>query len=93
MCIRDRIKMGELTDDIMVVQVYYFSIFKDISYFGFLHHNEKYRYYTSSAGQIRKKKAVFIKESAWNRYEKTIMCGLTIDKINLKGGNLSLIHI
>ncbi|MCD2492495.1 hypothetical protein LQE92_07600 [Lacrimispora sp. NSJ-141] len=81
------IKMGELTEDIMVVQVYYFSIFKDISYFGFLHRDEKYRYYTSSAGQIRRKKAVFIKESAWNRYEKTIMCGLTIDKINLKGGN------
>ena len=33
---------------------------------------EKYKYFTSSAGQIRKKKAVFIKESVWNKIEKTI---------------------
>lgn len=71
----------------MVVQVYYFDVFKDIAFYGFLYNGEKYRYFTSSAGQIRKKKAVFIKESVWSRIEKTVMCGLTIDKINSKGGN------
>lgn len=81
------IKQDELTDALMVVQVYYFDVFKDISFFGFTYKGEKYKYFTSSAGQIRKKKAVFIKESVWNRIEKTIMCGLTIDKINSKGGN------
>lgn len=80
-------KQDELADDLMVVQVYYFDIFRDISSFGFIYKEEKYRYFTSSAGQIRKKKAMFIKESVWNRIEKTIMCGLTIDKINSKGGN------
>ena len=48
---------------------------------------EKYIYFTSSAGQIRTKKCVFVKESIWNKFEKTIMCGLTIDEINKKGGN------
>lgn len=81
------IKQDELTDALMVVQVYYFDVFKDISFYGFTYNGEKYKYFTSSAGQIRKKKAVFIKESVWNRIEKTIMCGLTIDKINSKGGN------
>ncbi len=81
------IKQDELTDALMVVQVYYFDVFKDISFYGFMYKGEKYKYFTSSAGQIRKKKAVFIKESVWNRIEKTIMCGLTIDKINSKGGN------
>lgn len=81
------IKKDELTDVLLVVQVYYFDVFKDISFYGFLYKGEKYRYFTSSAGQIRKKKAVFIKESVWNQVEKTIMCGLTIDKINSKGGN------
>lgn len=80
-------KQDEPADDLMVVQVYYFDIFRDISSFGFIYKEEKYRYFTSSAGQIRKKKAMFIKESVWNRIEKTIMCGLTIDKINSKGGN------
>lgn len=81
------IKQDELTDALIVVQVYYFDVFKDISFYGFTYNGEKYKYFTSSAGQIRKKKAVFIKESVWDRIEKTIMCGLTIDKINSKGGN------
>ena len=81
------IKQDELTDALMVIQIYYFDVFKDISFYGFTYNGEKYKYFTSSAGQIRKKKAVFIKESVWNRIEKTIMCGLTIDKINSKGGN------
>lgn len=81
------IKQDELTDALIVVQVYYFDIFKDISFYGFTYNGEKYKYYTSSAGQIRTKKAVFIKESVWNRIEKTVMCGLTIVKINSKGGN------
>lgn len=81
------IKEDELTETLMVVQVYYFDVFRDISFFGFLYQGEKYRYYTSSAGQIRNKKAVFIRESVWNRIEHTVMCGLTIDKINAKGGN------
>lgn len=81
------ITQDELTDALMVVQVYYFDVFKDISFYGFTYNGEKYKYFTSSAGQIRKKKAVFIKESVWEQIEKTIMCGLTIDKINQKGGS------
>lgn len=81
------IEKDELTDALLLVQVYYFDIFKDLSFYGFLYKGEKYKYFTSSAGQIRKKKAVFIKESVWNKTEKSIMCGLTIDKINAKGGN------
>jgi len=81
------IKQDELTESLMVVQVYYFDVFKDISFYGFKYKDERYKYFTSSAGQIRKKKAVFIKESVWNQIEKTIMCGLTINKINSKGGN------
>lgn len=81
------IKQDELTDALIVVQVYYFDVFKDISFYGFTYKGEKYKYFTSSAGQIRKKKAVFIKETVWNDIEKTVMCGLTISKINAKGGN------
>ncbi len=80
-------KQDELCEDFMVVQVYYFDVIKDLIYYGFTYKGEKYIYFTSSAGQIRTKKTVFIKESVWNKYEKTIMCGLTIDSINEKGGN------
>lgn len=80
-------KQNELCEDFMVVQVYYFDVIKDLIYYGFTYKGEKYIYFTSSAGQIRTKKTVFIKESIWKQYEKTIMCGLTIDSINEKGGN------
>lgn len=87
------IKQDELTDSLIVVQVYYFDIFKDIAFYGFIYNGAKYKYFTSSAGQIRNKKAVFIKEDIWNHIEKTIMCGLTIDKINSKGGNNANKHL
>lgn len=81
------IQTDELSDAVIVIQVYYFDVFKDLSFWGFRYNGELYQYYTSSAGQIRKKKAVFIKESVWKKVEKTIMCGLTIERINSKGGN------
>lgn len=81
------VNQDEFTDAFMVVQVYYFDVAKDLIYYGFMYKGEKYIYFTSSAGQIRTKKTVFIKESIWKKYEKTIMCGLTIDTINQMGGN------
>lgn len=81
------IKQNEFSEDFMVVQVFYFDIAKDIIYNGFYYKGEKYIYFTSSAGQIRTKKLVFIKESRWLEHQKTLMCGLTIDDINNHGGN------
>lgn len=80
-------KPNEFSDDFMIVKVFYFSVLKDLIYNGFMYKGEKYIYFTSSAGQIRTKKCVFVKESVWKKYEKSIMCGLTLDDINAKGGN------
>lgn len=77
---------GEFTDDFMIVKVFYFDVLKDILFNGFIYNNERYVYFTSSAGQIRTKKCVFVKESTWNRVQRTIMCGLTVDDINDSGG-------
>lgn len=78
---------GEFSEDFMIVQVYYFDVIKDLIHHGFMYKGEKYVYFTSSAGQIRTKKTVFVKESVWNKYQKSLMCGLTVDDINAKGGN------
>lgn len=80
-------KPNEFSDDFMIVKVFYFSVAQDLIYNGFTYKGERYIYFTSSAGQIRTKKCVFVKESVWKRYEKSIMCGLTLDDINAKGGN------
>lgn len=76
----------ELTDSIMVVEVYYFEVIEDLILNGFIHNGEKYIFLTASAGQIRTKKTVFIKESLWEEYKRALMCGLTVDTINAMGG-------
>jgi hypothetical protein len=77
---------NELTRDIIIVKTYYYDILEDlVAKDGFMYNNEKYIVLTASAGQIRTKKTVFIKESLWLEHSKTLMCGLSeqiIDEIN-----------
>ena len=77
---------GKLHDDFMVVRTYYFDVVQSMIANGFTYKGERYVCFTASAGQIRTKKTVFIKERIWNEYQKTLMCGLTVDGINAKGG-------
>lgn len=81
---------NDLSEDIMIVQVYYFQVFENIVKDGFLYNGEKYCIFTASAGQIRTKKAVFIKESLLKKHKNTIFCGIDLDRINKtkdKNGN------
>ena len=80
------LKINELTEDLFILNVYFFQIFHNLVRDGFIFKNEKYIYLTSSAGQIRKKMGVFIKESRFKEIEMELMCGLTREKINEKGG-------
>ena len=80
------LKPFELTKDLIIVNVFFFQVFNGIVNHGFTLNGEKYVFLTASAGQIRTKKAVFVREAAWKRVEKQIMCGLSIDDINAKGG-------
>ena len=72
--------------DLIIVKVFYFDILNDLIQHGFLCDGDEYMYLTSSAGQIRTKKCVFVKRTLWEQYEKTIMCGLTLQNINDHGG-------
>ncbi|WP_407632915.1 hypothetical protein [Bacillus velezensis] len=81
------INENTLSEEIMVVQTYHFEVLKDIIDQGFLHNNEKYIYFTSSAGQIRTKKSCFIKKSTYDKYQDALTCGLSIEKINSLGGS------
>ncbi|PGZ96964.1 hypothetical protein COE51_16480 [Bacillus pseudomycoides] len=79
-------KQDELTLDLIVVQTYYFQILKDIIKNGFNYNGEEYVYFSSSAGQIRTKKSVFIKKSVFEKHKNTLFCGLTVESINSQGG-------
>lgn len=80
------LKVGDLSDELMIVQTYYFDVIEDIIKDGFYYGEEKYIVLTASAGQIRTKKTVFIKEKSWNAYYNTITCGLSLEDINRCGG-------
>lgn len=78
--------VDRLTMDIMIIQVYFFQVAEDLIKDGCEFDGERYVLFSASAGQIRTKKFVMIKESLLNRHSKTLMCGLTIGRINERGG-------
>ena len=80
------LKINNLTDELFIVNVYFYQVFENIMKNGFTYNDEKYVFLCSSAGQIRTKKAVFIKESSLKKIEGQITCGLTVSEINEKGG-------
>jgi hypothetical protein len=80
------LKIDELTDELIVLNVFFFQVFHNLVRDGFIYNGEKYIFLTASAGQIRTKRAVFIKEKSFLKIEPKIMCGLTRDEINKKGG-------
>lgn len=80
------LKTNELTKDLMILNVFFFQVFEDLVKYGFECEGEKYIFLTASAGQIRTKRAVFVKESAYEQIVKRLMCGLTIEDINDQGG-------
>ncbi|MDT0160291.1 hypothetical protein Q9R36_07360 [Bacillus sp. AG4(2022)] len=79
-------KTNETSTEMFVVRVYYYQLLKGLIEDGFFFNGEKYIYFSSSAGQIRTKKGVFIKESTWLQHQGALTCGLTLDEINEKGG-------
>ena len=80
------IPTNSLTYDLMILNVFFFQVFKSLVRDGFEYNGEKYIFLTASAGQIRTKRAVFIRESAYNKVQSRIMCGLSIEEINRQGG-------
>lgn len=84
--VRQTIENTVVNEQIMVVSVFYFEILEHIIHNGYYHNGYKYIYFASSAGQIRTKKAVFVREDLLNEKWNRLTCGLTIEKINNKGG-------
>ena len=80
------IEVDALTYDIFVLEIFYYDIAQDLILNGFNYNGKHYVYFSSSAGQIRTKKAVFVEEQKYLGCQKKLMCGLTVDTINAKGG-------
>lgn len=75
-----------VNEQMMVITVFFFEVLENMIHKGFYHNGNKYVYFASSAGQIRTKKAVFVREDLLNQCWNRLACGLTIDEINQKNG-------
>lgn len=73
-------------DMMVIIKVYYFEIAESIIKSGFTMNGEKYVFFSASAGQIRTKKFVAVKESLWKECQDKLTCGLSLEKINQQGG-------
>lgn len=80
------LKEDEVSTDLLIVRVYHYPVLEQLIEKGYNHLGEHYIALTASAGQIRTKKVLFIKESSWGKIQNIIMCGLTIKDINSQGG-------
>jgi len=86
------IETNETTVDIFIVKVHHYSIMDNLIKNGFTFWGDKFIPFTASAGQIREKKVIFIREREYERFSNTLMCGLSIKQINeseLKGCNVN----
>ena len=84
--VRQTAENTEVNEQMMVISVFYFEILEHLIHSGFYHNGVKYVYFASSAGQIRTKKAVFVREDLLNKNWNRLACGLTVEEINGKGG-------
>lgn len=80
------LKERQLNEEIVIVQVYFFDVVKNIIHHGFIMNGKRYRFFSASAGQIRTKKFVAVREDLLEENWNTLTAGLTIDKINQAGG-------
>ena len=76
----------KLNDDIIIIKVYYYEVAESIIKNGFYMNGEKYVFFSASAGQIRTKKFVAVKETALAACMDRLTCGLSLESINAQGG-------
>lgn len=76
----------ELCNDVIVVKTKTTEIMEQLVKNDFYFGEDKFIFLTSSSGQIRVKKCVFIKENVFEKHIDTLMCGLSKEIINNEGG-------
>ena len=76
----------EITEDIIIINVNHNKIFLDLLLNGFEYNGERYILYSASAGQLRKVKVMFVRDSKYKLSERRLTNGLSKKMINDLGG-------
>ena len=89
------LKPNDITYDKIIIKWKSPDILKQIVLDGFIMpvqmpdgtvEQKKYMFLTASAGQLRTDRMCVMDEKMWDKIKGRLMCGLTFDKINSKGG-------
>lgn len=80
------LKEREFNEEIVIVKVYFFEVAESLIKNGFYMNDNKYAFFSASAGQIRTKKLVAVREDLLNQNWNTLTAGLTRESINARGG-------
>lgn len=75
-----------VNEQLVIVKVYYFGVAESMVKNGFIMNGQKYRFFSASAGQIRTKKFLAIREEDYEKIYMKLSCGLDIPTINAAGG-------
>lgn len=80
------LKERELNTEIVIITVFFFPVAENIIHNGFYMNGYKYAFFSASAGQIRTKKFVAVRQDLLEKNMNTLTAGLSIDQINNQGG-------
>lgn len=82
-----------VNESVVIVKGFHYIVLENLIKKGFKYNNEEYKFFSSSSGQMKNKKCVFVKKSLLEtelvnangeKYtiEDRLMCGLSVDRIN-----------
>ncbi|MEJ9111504.1 hypothetical protein LAV76_01895 [Bacillus paramobilis] len=71
-----------INESVIIVKSYHYKVLKDLIKRGFTYNGKAYTFFSSSSGQMKNKKCVFIKEDLWDKHKGTFLCGLDKERIN-----------
>lgn len=80
-----QIETNALTDKFIVIEITYYDILKQLLENGFTYNDKRYIFAFASAGQIRDKKIICVKEEEYKTVKGKLFAGLTDDEIEKKG--------
>lgn len=80
------LKEREINTEIVVIEVFFFGVAENLIKNGFMMNGQRYAFFSASAGQIRTKKFVAVREDLLKENWNELTAGLTIEKINEQGG-------
>ncbi|MGD6896084.1 RNA dependent RNA polymerase [Bacillus infantis] len=72
----------EVNEEVVIVKAYHYDVLENLMKNGFLYDGKEYKFFSSSAGQMKNKKCVFVKKDLLEEKEGALICGLTWERIN-----------